>query len=379
MITLQGITWDHPRGRQPLESTAEFYADQFGVRVEWSARSLREFGDAPIDALADRFDVIILDHPHVGIALSDRKPLLPLDEHVSDSELLVLAGQSAGPSHQSYTLAGHQWGLAVDGAMQAGSRRPDLGSFGWPPDWESALALGAELARGRTRLAVPMAPTDAVCSFISLCAGREGMNEPQSRFVDREAGLWALGVLQQLLAVAHPQSVHWNPIALYDHMSTHDDVVYCPLAFCYTNYARTGFRTRRIDFGAIPQRSGSILGGAGVGVSARSKHPREACAYALWLCSARVQRGLYVQHGGQPGNIEAWRDAAADALTGGFFSGTRSVIEKSFVRPRHIGWPAFQEWAGNTIRDALLAGSSHVACLQALEARYEQSLDAVEP
>lgn len=379
MITLRGITWDHPRGRQPLEATAELYADQFGVRVEWSARSLKDFGDAPIDALVERYDIIILDHPHVGMALTERRPLLPLDAYISADDLRILAAQSAGPSHESYTLAGHQWGLANDAAMQAGARRPDLAAFDWPSDWDAAMALGAELAKTTARLAIPLAPTDAVCSFISLCAGRDGMNQPAERFVTHDVGLWALGVLQRLLEVAHLQSPHWNPIAMYDHMSTHDDVAYCPLAFCYTNYSRSGFRSRYIEFGSIPQQKGSILGGAGFGVSARCKHPREACAYGLWLCSAEMQRGLYVRHGGQPGNIEAWRDAAADEMVGGFFSGTRDVIQNAFVRPRHIGWPAFQEGAGNTIRSTLLAKSDHAACLRTLEDRYQQSLEAVEP
>lgn len=379
MITLRGITWDHPRGRKPLEATAGLYADQFGVRVEWSARSLKDFGDAPIDALADRYDLIIFDHPHVGIALTDRRPLLPLDAFISAGDLRTLTDQSAGPSHQSYALAGHQWGLANDGAMQAASRRPDLGSVEWPRDWEEAIRIGTELSSGTAKLAIPLAATDAVCSFISLCAGRGGMNEPASRFVDPDVGLWALSVLARLLEVAHPQSPYWNPIAMYDHMSTHDDVAYCPLAFCYTNYSRAEFRSRHIDFGPIPQQKGSILGGAGFGVSARCKHPQEACAYGLWLCSAAVQKGLYVRHGGQPGNIEAWREESADEITNGFFSSTRPVIENAFVRPRHIGWPAFQEWAGNTIRAALLGKTDHAACLQALEDRYRQSLKAVEP
>ncbi|MCL4221691.1 MAG: hypothetical protein KJZ65_10035 [Phycisphaerales bacterium] len=379
MITLRGITWDHPRGRQPLESTADLYAQRFGVRVEWSARSLKDFGDAPIDALAERFDIIILDHPHVGIAVTARRPLLPLDAWIAPDDLKALAAQSAGPSHGSYTLAGHQWGLANDGAMQAGSRRPDLGAFDWPRDWDSAIALGKDLARTSAWLAIPLAPTDAVCSFISLCAGRDGMNEPAERFVTHDVGLWAFDVLQRLLAVAHPQSPHWNPIAMYDHMSTHDEVAFCPLAFCYTNYSRAGFRPHRLAFGPVPQQRGSILGGAGFGVSARCQHPQEACAYGRWLCSAEVQRGLYVRHGGQPGNIEAWRDVEADQLTGGFFSGTREVIETAFVRPRHIGWPAFQEWAGNVIRRTLLERTDHAACLRELEDRYQQSLEEVEP
>lgn len=374
MIHLKGITWDHPRGREPLEATADLYADQFGVRVHWAARSLKDFGDARIAGLGDQYDIIILDHPHVGIALTESRPLLAMDEFVAPDVLDELSEQSAGPSHQSYELGGHQWALAIDGAMQAASMRRDLLNIDWPSDWDSVVALGRELSSGLSRLAIPLAPTDAVCSFISLCAGRDGMSDVDVRLVDREVGLWALEMLRRLLDVAHPQSVHWNPIGLYDHMSTHDDVAYCPLAFCYTNYSREAFRPKMIKFGSIPQNHGSILGGAGFGVSARCRHPREACAYGIWLCGAEIQRGLYVQHGGQPGNRKAWENPTADERTNGFFSGTIGVISRAFVRPRHLGWPAFQEEAGKIIRDMLLKQSDPGACLSQLETEYQRSL-----
>ena len=298
MIKLRGIAWDHPRGRAPLEATAGLYARQHGVDVEWFARSLQAFGDAPIEALAEEYDVIIVDHPHVGVALADARPLLPLDEHLDRAVLATLEAQSAGPSHASYRLGDHQWGLALDGAMQTSVLRRDLLDIDAPRDWESALRLGADLRRSGVMLAMPLAACDAVCSFISICAGRGGMNEPDVRLVDPEIGAYGLELLVRLREIAHPRSVDWNPIQMLDQMSTREDVAYCPLSFCYTNYSRTGFRPHLLEFGPIPQRSGSILGGAGFAVSARCRHPAEACAYGAWLCSAEVQRGQYVEQGG---------------------------------------------------------------------------------
>ncbi len=379
MIELTGIGWDHPRAMGPLVATAPLYAERTGVRVSWSARSLKDFGDAPIDALAERYDLIILDHPHLGVALTDHCPLVAMDRYLDAATLQTLADQSAGPSHASYTLGDHPWALAVDGAMQSSAFRPDLFKDELPSGWDAALTLAEDLADAPAKLAIPLAACDAVCSFISICAGQGAMDQPAVRFVERERGLDALGILRRLKAAAHPASVHWNPIQMLDHMSTHNDVAYCPLTFCYTNYSRTGFRDKPVRFGAIPQRTGSILGGAGFAVSAKCRYPAEACAYGAWLCSAGVQAGPYTEHGGQPGNRVAWTDPLADAITGGFFSGTLDVIDHAFVRPRHLGWPAFQEWAGNTIRDMLIHDTSPSDCLDALEARYTQSLSATLP
>lgn len=379
MIELTGIGWDHPRAMGPLLATAPHYAERAGVRVSWSARSLKDFGDAPIDALAERYDLIILDHPHLGVAPTDRQPLVAMDQYLDAATLQMLSDQSAGPSHASYAMAGHQWALAIDGAMQSSVCRPDLFVGTLPAAWDTAVALAEDLSDRPAKLAIPLAACDAVCGFISICAGLGAMDQPEERLVDRAAGLEALGILRRLTAAAHPSSVDWNPIQMLDHMSTHDDVAYCPLTFCYTNYSRAGFRDKPLRFGAIPQGAGSILGGAGFAVSSSCKNPSAACAYGAWLCGAQVQAGPYTEHGGQPGNREAWTDPRADAITGGFFSGTLDVIDHAFVRPRHLGWPAFQEWAGNTIRDMLIANTSADACLDALEVRYTQSLPATPP
>src|SRR5262249_29411895 len=122
MITLRGITWDHPRGYQPLAASVKPYMEMFGVAVEWEKRSLKDFGDAPIDKLAEQYDILIIDHPHVGLAAATNC-LLPLDSCVAPETLQTLTDESAGPSHASYFYAGHQWALAIDAAMQSTAYR----------------------------------------------------------------------------------------------------------------------------------------------------------------------------------------------------------------------------------------------------------------
>ena len=101
MITLKGITWDHPRGYDPLVAASKVYEEQFGLSVQWEKRSLSNFGDQSLTALAKQFDLLIIDHPHVGVA-NDTGCLLPLDDLLTYEQLQQLEQQSAGPSFLSY-------------------------------------------------------------------------------------------------------------------------------------------------------------------------------------------------------------------------------------------------------------------------------------
>src|SRR5262249_56438896 len=101
--------------------------------------------------------------------------------------------------------------------------------------------------------------------------------------------------LRAIAALSHPDSWSWNPIRCYDHMIASDDVVYVPFAFGYVNYASRG-EAPHLRFADIPSSPpiGSLLGGAGIGISAFSREPDAASDYALWLCSPEFHRGEYV-------------------------------------------------------------------------------------
>ena len=89
--------------------------------------------------------------------------------------------------------------------------------------------------------------------------------------------------------------------------------------------------------------------------------------YAEWVASPDVQRGEYVRSGGQPAAVAAWEDDAANDLTDGFFRRTQRTLERSWLRPRDIGFPAWQDEAGLLI-NAFVRG----------ERSLEQSVDALE-
>src|SRR5262245_57939111 len=126
MIELRGMTWDHTRGYDPMIATAAEYRRLHPeVQIQWEKRSLQAFADFPLGELAAKYDLIVIDHPHVGAAVND-DCLVALDAAGRDEELRTLSEQSLGISHASYNIDGHQWAVAIDAATQVASYRPDL-------------------------------------------------------------------------------------------------------------------------------------------------------------------------------------------------------------------------------------------------------------
>jgi multiple sugar transport system substrate-binding protein len=174
-----------------------------------------------------------------------------------------------------------------------------------------------------------------------------------------------------------------NPIEIAERLAGDDGFGYVPLTYGYSNYARAGFRARRLAYADMPRSpggepAGSCLGGAGIAVSARSEHPDEAARHAFWLASAATQRGSYFTGGGQPANAVAWDDDAVNGVAPGFFRSTRRTLDLAWVRPRYPGWPRFQEQAGNLVNQALRREITDARCLAALDRLYEQSYQETE-
>ncbi len=354
-VVLRGITWEHARGYGSVVAAGEAYREVApDVEVRWEYRSLLAFGDQPLDELVEHYDLLVIDHPHIPFA-AERGLLLPLDGAGHDDELAVLERQSVGLSHASYRHLGRQWGLATDAAAQVAAWRPDL--IDAPPrDWREVLELA-----GEGRVLWPAKPVDAFSSLVTIAAshGTEAMREP-GRFLPREAARDALSLMRRLAALVPPGDLAANPIDVADRLASGDRYAYSPLLFGYTNYAREGFRENRLAYIDIPAGSagvsGSLLGGAGIAVSARTRHPAEAVAHAFWLDSAEVQEGVYFDGGGQPGNAVAWESERTNALTLDFFRGTRATLEGAYLRPRHPDYPELQNEVGVLVTDALRGG-----------------------
>lgn len=377
MIHLKGSTWANPRGYFPLVATAEQYHRLHpDVQISWEVRSLKDFGDYPIELLAKEYDLVMLDHPHVGI--SSRKGLLvKLDEWLPPEYLRDQEQHSVGRSYTSYFWEGHQWALAVDAAGHAAAYRADLISelgVAVPHTWEDVFDFIRRLPRA-VKVGVPLYPTDCICSFISLCAHLGGDDcWDGERGIDRTAGEEALYLLQRLVPLLHPKSLHMNPIHLLNYMSDSNEIVYVPLTFSYSHFSRPGFVSNVLQFTRIPSAhgkpSGAIQGGGGFAVSALSDNRQAALDYLMFTCSAAVQAGVYFESGGQPGHRAAWTDPEVNRKANQFFRNTLETMDLSYVRPRHPGYNEFQEQAGDIIHDFLRKGQDYRAVYAQLNDLY---------
>ena len=121
---LRGMTWSHPRGYDPMVACSAAWQEKTGVAIAWDKRSLQDFESFPVEELARRYDLVVIDHPHVG-QITAEGCLAPLDTPGREADLAALATGSVGASFTSYTWKGRQWALPIDAATQVQAWRAD--------------------------------------------------------------------------------------------------------------------------------------------------------------------------------------------------------------------------------------------------------------
>ncbi len=353
-IRLRGMTWDHPRGYDPLVACSALYKDHNGVEITWEKRSLQDFESFPVEELAQRYDLIVIDHPHAG-QVAREGCLYPLDQPGFSAERRAMLAGSVGLSYQSYVFDGRLWALPLDAATQVQAWRPDMLDSA-PETWGEVIAL----ARAGKVVQPLRAPHSLMC-VMTLAANlgwQPGDNGED--FMPRAVGEAAIGQLAELAGHLDKRCFSFDPIAALDLMADRDDLACCPLVYGYVSYAHVDFRANRLAFADIPCLGssgplGSVLGGTGLAVSARSTQHEAALKFAYWITSGDIQRGPYAAAGGQPGHVAAWLDPAVDHAANGFYSRTRATLEGAMLRPRHDGYMAFQDKAARLIVEGLLA------------------------
>ena len=266
---LHGITWQHRRALDPLRASVDtFRYERPDIEIEWDARPLSGFEFQPIEELAASYDLVVLDHPHVGeivrtaclAQLDDLAAALPADAFV-------------GPSLESYRYDGRLWALPLDAACQTAVHRPDLIARcgrAVPQSWTETLSLGRRAARQGLRLAIALKGVHSLMTFFSLCANlrRTHGGSADVSFLDHDTAQAALEALRQLIAFAPTETLGWNSIALQDAMTERDDLVFCPAVYGFATYAEADV-TRRLSYTNFPglrepYSAGSTLGGAGI-------------------------------------------------------------------------------------------------------------------
>ncbi|KAB2701106.1 extracellular solute-binding protein [Ochrobactrum sp. Kaboul] len=370
-IKLKGMTWSHPRGYDPMVAGARQWLSDKGVEIEWEKRSLQDFETFPVEELARNFDMIVIDHPHVG-QITKEGCLLPLDVPGCEAELNALADGSVGQSFPSYNWQGHQWAFPLDAATQVQAWRPDL--IEKPAtSWGQVL----ELARAGKVLLPLRSPHSLMC-FYTFAANNGSPCATEGELISIEDGVKAFEQLREIAALVKPDCFGMDPIAVFEEMAKPDSGIACtPLIYGYVNYAMPGFRDRLIRFADIPAGAkgvaGSALGGTGIAVSAFTKHPEAAIDFAYWVASGAVQKGLYAASNGQPGHAEAWEDEGVNAATSGFYRDTRATLERAWVRPRHDGYMPFQEAASERINKGLQGSEAAEQVIADLNRLFRES------
>ena len=370
MDHLKGMTWDHPRGYAGLEAASRLYESETGTGIAWDRRSLQEFADAPLGEIAENYDLIVLDHPHVGM-IADTGSLHPLPMP-DDADQASLGG-----SLESYIWRGQLWAYPIDAACQVAVMRPDL-CDAQPLDWESLV----EGTHG-VPIATPLLPVDALTMMMSLVTGlgEEDIPRSPSEFCSETNGEYSLKVLKSLYRAGPAEAVAWNPIRVLEAMSTTSDFAYSPCLYGYINYARPEFREFQLEYCDLPSFRGSsvkraTLGGAGIGVSASTGHRDKAVSFARWVTSEPVQSGVYLANEGQPAHRQSWRRMGGDPRYSGFLKGSLHTIENAWTRPRNAWFLGFVDDVSDILPDFFLKDrdeSSFLDEINAIDCRHREA------
>lgn len=370
------MTWDHPRGYDPLAACAGIWQERTGIGIEWERRSLQDFESFPVAELAERYDLIVIDHPHVG-QITRERCLVPLDGAVHPEPA---EKEYVGASLASYRWEGHLWALPIDAAAQVQAWRPDRLESP-PAAWQAMLELAA--AGG---VLCPLRPPHDLMALFTL-SGLSGSPAQADGpgFLDPAGARSAYELLRELTTLIDPACLTMDPIAVLERMSQPGSACVCaPLIYGYVSYSRPASEPdcprAAIAFGdLIPLApgappAGSALGGTGIAVSARSSHVQEAIEFARWVAGPQAQCGPYLAGGGQPASSAAWDDAQANAASLDFYRNTRATLESAWLRPRHAGYMPFQHAAGERLREALESGEPAHSAITAINRLFQETL-----
>jgi len=385
-MTLRGLTWDHPRAYRPLQAFAAHRPD---IAVSWDRQSLADFEARPIATLAQRYDLMIIDHPGLGAAIATNA-LQPLDQLIPADLLAAWQAASVGSTWASYTMiattgpattgpgitgpgtmgAGQQWAVPVDAATQVSVFRPDL--LAAPPrDW-----AGVPTFARQHRTALCLGGPHALLTLLAMCAPAQPGPPSGPDLLPPLAAAAALDILRAVWAVADQEWSLADPIAVHGALAA-GTVAYCPLAYGYASYAQPTAAHHALAWADAPTfgaaRPGSVLGGTGLAVSAPRRPDRaEVRGFLTAFLAPDVQAGLVPAAGGQPAMAVAWDSAAVDRAWGGYYSAVRRSLDAAWVRPRADGWIALQDRASALVRAVITGQASAHETITWLNASYRE-------
>ena len=372
-MTFHGLTWDHPRGCNALIAAAKrVNAGRSTPLIEWHIQPLEGFESAPIADLAARYDLLVLDHPHIGEAVA-KDCLTPLNTLFSQGQCDEWAAGTIGPAFASYVWQGNSWALPLDVATQVMALRP---KHARPQTWEQIDRIATDGG-----VAQSLAGPHAILTLMSMVAGT-GASVGAKRFLEPEQAAIMLQRMHRLYALRPKGSERLNPIGLLDAMASDTAISLIPLVFGYVNYMRPARGQLPVAFAdsiRAATGAGGVLGGTGIAITTRATPTDSLLAHLVELMSADTQCRFIPRHDGQPSARAAWTDAQVNDAWGGFYAATRDTAETALLRPRFDGYVAFQTAAAAVVRDALDTREDVQKTLQKIETLWSDAHAPARP
>ncbi|MET9317357.1 extracellular solute-binding protein [Kribbella sp. NPDC003505] len=332
-VALRGLTWDHPRGYRPLEVFSHPE-----VQVEWDRQPLSGFESTPLVELADRYDLLVIDHPGLGAAI-EAGAILPVEDVFAPDDLARWESRAVLPTWSSYQLEGHAWALPLDAATQTCVYRADR--LPAPPkSWSDVLQLSEAVV-------LCVAGPHAGLMVLGMAGDRTGAG-----LLDRRRAVEALELLRAVWKRTDQTAAGLDPIGVHE-LLVADEAVCCPLVYSYAYYGHT------LSWSAAPRLfdadglGNGTLGGTGLAVTPR--------AYSKVLAVTKYVRGLLdvttqvelAAVGGQSATAAVWESPEVDQAWNGHYSATLEAVRTSYVRPRFDGWIGFQDELSERVRELL--------------------------
>ncbi|TCN38285.1 multiple sugar transport system substrate-binding protein [Kribbella orskensis] len=373
-VELRGLTWDHPRGYRPLEAF-EAAGGAPGVRVHWDRQPLSGFESTPLAKLAERYDLLIVDHPGLGAAI-EAAAVLPVEDVFGARDLSRWRAASIPPTWESYRLHGFGWALPLDAAAQVCLLRPDLLRGAPPTTWSEVLQLA-----DRAGIVLCVARPHAGLALLAMAGDRS-----HRTLLIRDRAARALDLLRAVWRRSDQRAAALDPIEIHELLAASNDLVCCPLVFSYAAYGRSTDGRQPLGWAPAPRltgsdrHGGSTLGGTGLAVTPRAyDRVLSVTTYVRALLDLTTQAGIVSSVGGQSATAAVWQSAEVDADWNGHYSATRATVESAYVRPRFDGWIAFQDELSERVREFLRSDADPETTVAGLEADYRARVpDALE-
>lgn len=367
-MTFRGLTWDHPRGFDALAAASHLVnAGKQEELIVWDTQPLEGFESAPIADLAANYDLIVLDHPHIGEAVQ-KKCFIPIEELFSHDQIARWETQSVGPALSSYNWEGQTYALPLDVATQTMARNEKLLPNA-PAYWPEILELARTLP-----VAQSLAGPHAFLTLISMVGGH-GHWPKGDALLPTDPACEALRTMAELYAHRPEGSETLNPISMLETMSRDETIALVPLIFGYVTYANAELPNPLRFSNSLRKMNGAggVLGGTGIGFSRRCKPTPELLEHIAWLMLPDTQTDFIPSHGGQPSARAAWQSPSVNAPWNSFYEQTLATAERALLRPRFAGYIEFQTAAGEVIRDALACNIDPLKTLNCLRALWRNA------